>query len=301
MSAEKHEELERYWVEELGNPRNTIHFPKDRPDKFLCGVCGDDQERGGGAAWIIKQHSVTKTHQLHLKEKTKKTKNTAIVVSSDDEEEEQQKKRRNGRSRKSRSDDDDDDKKKKKKDDEEEQSDDEDESDSDRPSRKRERTKDIDLAYRPTVAARVANSVATLPMSRKVRESSVAPAPAAAPHVPPARVPLAKSLFQEKFGDALEKAMMSEAAINACLAEVHTQLKTDGVQNKIRLFVKREIKEQTRTAMKDMLREVFETEKKNFVQSPEFFEMLREAWAEYLAGPESQCFFGETANTLLNE
>lgn len=294
--TQNHEKFEAYWVESLKNPPNTIHFPKDRPTKFLCGVCNDKQEKNGDCRYVLEQHSLTKTHQRNLKA-YKKEKLGHIVLSSDDEEEEeeQQEKRRVGRPRRSRSDDDDDKKKKKTNEDEEE-----DESDSDRPSRKRERAKEIDLAYRPTAAARVANSVATLPMSRKVRESSATPAPAAQ-MVPPVRVPLAKSLFQEKFGSALEKAMMSEAATNACLAEVHAQLKTDGVQNKLRTFVKREIKEQTRAAMKDMLREIFESEKKNFVQSPEFFEMLREAWAEYLAGPESQCFFGETANTLLNE
>jgi hypothetical protein len=279
-------------VESLKNPPNTIHFPKDRPEKFLCGVCNDKQEKNGDCRYVLEQHSLTKTHQRNLKS-YKKEKLGHIVLSSDDEEEEQEKKKV-GRPRRSRSDDDDKKKKKTKEDDEEEK--DEDESDSDRPSRKRERAKEIDLAYRPTAAARVANSVATLPMSRKVKESSVTP-----PAAPPARVPLAKSLFQEKFGSALEKAMMSEAATDACLAEVHAQLKTDGVQNKLRTFVMREIKEQTRAAMKDMLREIFEAEKKKFVQSPEFFEMLREAWAEYLAGPESQCCFGETANTLLTE
>lgn len=306
MSAEKHEELERYWVEELGNPHNTIHFPKDRPDKFLCGVCGDDQERGGGAAWIIKQHSVTKTHQLNLKDKKKKTGNTTIVVSSDDEEEEEREKsRRGGRSRRSRSDEDDEKKKKQKKnkktkedEEEEQESDDDEESDSDRPSKKRERARDIDLAYRPTAAARVANSVATLPMTR--RESSVVtPVPARA------GPPLAQSLFAERFSNIIDKVMLSDIATDACRQEFYALLKTDSVQNQVRTHLKRTLKEQGPSVVIQVLREIIEEEEKErlqaFLRSDKAADMRADAYVRHLDGPQTQAFFAEGTQGFFNE
>lgn len=305
-----HEKFEAYWVESLKNPPNTIHFPKDRPTKFLCGVCDDKQEKNGDCRYVLEQHSLTKTHQRNLKAYKKEKLGHIVLSSDDDEEEQQQEKRRVGRPRRSRSDEDDDKKKKKTtKDDEDEEEEeeehDEDESDSDRPSRKRERAKDIDLAYRPTAAARVANSVATLPMTR--RESSVTPAAAPASAAPPARAgpPLAQSLFAQRFSNIIDKVMMSDIATDACREEFYALLKTDGVQNQVRTHLKRALKEQAPSVVMQVLREIIEEEEKErlqaFLKSDKAADMRADAYARHLDGPQTQAFFAEGTQGFFNE
>lgn len=250
--SEKHDELEKIWVEDLKNPRNTIHFLKDQPKKYLCSVCNDDQERLGDCKSILEQHTITKTHQRNLKEYKRDGKKNHIVVSSEEEEEEEEeqntKKKGRADSRRRRGDDEK-----------------EDDSDSDRPSRKRERSKDIDLAYTSTAAARVPNAVATLP---KPQRQTPPPPPAALP------VPSMHKIFQQAYSDTLKKALSSEEATKTCHAQFASFLQSQEAHDAIVAFWK------TRVPT------VFDEHLAAFMTTPKAQAMIEERYARYLDSPD---------------
>jgi hypothetical protein len=55
----------KYWEQELRNPVGSVRFKENGTD-YLCLVCRDGRVRKGSERFVLKQHSITKTHKLAL-------------------------------------------------------------------------------------------------------------------------------------------------------------------------------------------------------------------------------------------
>jgi hypothetical protein len=305
----KRADFERFWVENLKNPPETIRFviKNGQRAKFLCLVCDDGMERFGDRRNFIEHHSDSGVHQDNLKRKQGGKEPIDISSSSsssssddDDDDDDDAKKssksptttkkketrsgRRRRRSRRSK-----DKGKEEEKDDagdhpseEEEEQEQDGDSDSDRPSKKRDLfRKKVDLTYTHSSGTRVSHAVASLPKPQRARKSSVV---AVVPAQPAAQQTFsAHAMFQQRLAETFETIMMSDMAKAMFMAQFEAFMTSE----EGRAMVREACADMIGPLLTEFLTAFFAScpDIKAFMASPEAPAMMKEAFQRFLDGP----------------